>query len=288
MQASGKRYIIYPSRRNVIKIWNIADIHLGNRACDKKRLARDIKKVKEDPFSFWIGGGDYADYITPNDKRWDGNTVDSELLKVSDLGRIGEAMTEKVAALFTPIKNKCLGLVFGNHEDKYMSNENQQGLHHNLCASLGVPDLGYAAFLDVVFVRSLVEKNPTLLFDKSVATRGPCFSQRVFIHHGAGGATTPGGKINRLIKFMDSFEADIYMIGHVHDQLTIKRPILTTNEACEHIQERNRIGMISGAYIRTYTQDVAGYGEKKGYAPVPLGAVYVEVIPDKKEVYARI
>jgi len=285
MQASGKRYIAYPSRSNVIKLWNFADGHLGNKGCDKKRMMRDLKEIESDPFSFWIGGGDYADYITPNDRRWDSGSIDDSIFKMSDLGRIGEAMTEKVAALFTPIKNKCLGLVFGNHEDKYMSLENQQGLHHNLCKHLGVPDLGYSAFIDIVFVRSPSRKPPMLLPDRP---EGNCFTQRLYVHHGAGGATTPGGKLNRLIKFMDSFEADIYMIGHVHDQVVIKRPILTANEACNHIQERTRIGMITGTYLRTYTQNVTGYGEKKGYAPVPLGAVYVEVIPSKKEVYARI
>jgi len=285
MQASGKRYIAYSSRSNVIKIWNVADIHLGNKGCDKKRMMRDLKEIESDPFSFWIGGGDYADYITPNDRRWDSGSIDDAILKMSDLGRIGEAMTEKVAALFEPIKHKCLGLIFGNHEDKYMSLENQQGLHHNLCASLDVPDLGYTAFVDVVFVRSPSRKPPMLSMTRQ---DGTCFTQRIFIHHGAGGATTPGGKLNRLIKFMDAFEADIYMIGHVHDKLTIKPPKMAANAACDDIIERNRIGIISGAYLRTYTQDITGYGEKKGYAPVPLGAVYVEVIPDKKEVYARI
>lgn len=287
MQASGKRYISYPSRKDTIKIWNIADIHLGNKACEKDRLARDIATIKNDPYSFWIGGGDYADYIGYEDKRFDPQSVD-QTLSIMDLGDLGYVLTRRVRDLFEPIKDKCLGLIYGNHEEKYMKNNTSMELHNWLCTELGVRNLGYSAFVDIVFWRRAGGQLPKLGYKAPGRNDGSRFQQRLYIHHGAGGATTPGGKINRLIKFMDSFEADVYMVGHVHDQLMIKRPVLMCNQQCDDIQERVRIGMISGAYLKTYAQDTTGYGEMKGFAPVPLGAVYIEIVPDKKEVYARI
>jgi hypothetical protein len=111
---------------------------------------------------------------------------------------------------------------------------------------------------------------------------------RIYGHHGSGGAATPGGKLNRLLRFMNDFDADIYAIGHVHDVVVKSWPRIGANNACDKLIEIPRIGIVTGSYLRTYTQGSTGYGEVKGYSPVPLGAVAVEIEPHTRKMGARI
>ena len=80
MQPGRKRYIVYAGKATVLRYWQLADLHLGNRACAVNRLQRDVDEIKNDPFSFWIGGGDYAEYISPADKRFDASAVSPAMI----------------------------------------------------------------------------------------------------------------------------------------------------------------------------------------------------------------
>jgi len=108
------------------------------------------------------------------------------------------------------------------------------------------------------------------------------------MHHGAGGAQTKGGKINRLKKFMDAFEADIYMMGHVHDQTGTREVVLSVNHAGTKLIQKEKIGVISGGYLKTYSQDVTTYGEVAGYSPTTMGAAWVTIKPETRELAGRI
>ena len=298
MEAIGRQYIVFPSRSTEFRLWNLADLHLGNRGVALDKLKTDLREIERDPFSFWLGGGDYAEYISPSDiKRWDASCVSGDI-KVSDLGNLGRVLTGKVRDLFKPIKHKCLGLAFGNHEDKYAIQKEQQDLHAWLCQELGVPNLGYSAFLDVAFCRVTGAGRPKSpeLWRMTPEGLSPLVQgnstieavKRIFVHHGAGAAQSSGGKLNRLVAFMMSHDADIYFLGHIHDQVAKRVTALTTDATCTKILQRDRVGIVTGSYLRTYTQGVTGYGEKKGYAPVPLGARFVRVNTGTGEVRAEV
>lgn len=289
MKVSGKRHILHPSRTDTINIWNLSDLHVGNKSCALKMLQRDIDIIKDDPNSFWIGGGDYADYIGFTDKRFDPDCV-AENISVSDLGKLGKKLTDDVIELFRPISNKCLGLLFGNHEAKYERWNEQQGLHHYMCVELGVPDLSYSALFDVVFVRTKTKKielysEPQY---KQRYTKVHSNQFRFFVHHGAGFATTAAGKLNKLISFFNSFDADIYMCGHVHDQTGKRDVTIGADTRCKKLTQRHKLGVISGGYLKTYSEDVTGYGEMRGYSPTCLGAARVFITPCEADPMQRV
>ena len=287
MEAAGRCYIYYPSRSDVIKIWNLADIHMMNAACDEDRLRHDIEVIKNDPYSFWIGGGDYVDYIGYSDKRFDPDAV-APWVSVSDLGRLGQIGLEKCRDVFMPIRHKCLGLLLGNHEKKHELMTEHNGWHGWLCKELDVPDLQYSAMFHLTFYRLTDIDEPTLSFklkQKNGGTSG--WTQTIFAHHGAGYASTPGGKLNRLIRFMHSFDADVFFCGHVHDDISKKFIQLSISRDGKSLMEKVKLGTITGSYLRTYAQGCTTYGEQRGYEPVPLGAVSVTFEPDKMEKWAR-
>jgi len=287
MKAAGKRYILYASRKDTFTIWNLSDLHLGNAACAEDRLRADIRAILDDPFSFWVGGGDMVDFIGYRDIRFDPDAV-APWLTVRDLGNLGEIGMKKARDFLAPIKHKCLGLLIGNHEKKYQLRTEHEALHGWLCTELGAPDLGYCALFDLVFVRdSRSGPKPSLHMERPRGT-GSCSTFRFFVHHGAGYAQTPGGKLNRLVQFMQSFDADVYMVGHVHDQVGRREPAIGANAACDELVARERLGIISGSYLKTYAENTTTYGEQRGYRPTVLGAASVTIHPASREIHANI
>jgi hypothetical protein len=285
MNAAGKRYVIHGSRSDRFTIWNISDIHLWAAACSIKRVRRDIKAIQEDPYSLWLSTGDNGEYIPYNDKRFDPSAVRDDVA-VKDLGKVGATLGRELVNLFRPIADKCLGVGMGNHEFTYMLKSDGQHLHGWLCEELGVPDLAYSSLFDVVFCRMARVRKPRIQSEQPGAGERRQF--RFFTHHGAGYAVTKGGKLNRLLRFMDDFEADVYMIGHLHDQTGTRRVTVGANSECTELADRQSIGVISGAYLKTYQQGVTTYGEIKGYAPATLGASWVAIRPETRELWGRI
>ena len=258
MIAAGKKYIRHASRKDVFTVTFFSDLHLLAKACALKEVIRKRNEIRDDSFALWIGGGDYGEFIGFGDaKRFDPDAV-SEKVSVADLARLGKVTYTEVRDLFEPIKDKCLGLIVGNHEKQYMRRLQQEDLHGWLCTELGVPDLGYSCLMDLVFQKSKTcrGKKPSI-HDKSLPKKDHNGSEtfRIFCHHGAGAAQTKGGKINRLAKFMRNFEADIFFMGHVHDQMGTRIQVLTANEACTKLDNRDKIGVISGSYLKTYADN---------------------------------
>lgn len=291
MEAAGKRFVWHGSRADEFRIWNLSDLHLGAKGCAENDLRRDIREIEDDPYSLWVGGGDYADYIGYTDKRFDPDAM-AEWISVKDLGDLGKKCTERVRDLLMPIRNKCLGLLIGNHELKYALRTEHESLHHWLCQELDVPYLGYCCFFDLHFCLTAKQKTPAMK-DSLPPRRGENRHNdsnvfRVFAHHGAGYATTPGGKLNKLISAMNAFDADLYFLGHVHDQMGRRQPAISANADCTKLTQRTRLGMISGSYLKTYNQGSVSYGEQKMYGPTTLGAAVATICPDTRHINASI
>jgi hypothetical protein len=288
MQAAGKKYIWHSSRSDVFKLVYFSDIHWLAKACAESEVLRTRDEILNDPFTFWIGGGDYGEFIGFGDaKRFDPDAV-SERVTVADLARLGKKTYEGIRDIFEPIKHKCMGLIVGNHEKQYMRRQQQEDLHGWLCTELGVADLGYCCFMDLVFNRTPKTTHPILSAVPPRDAGKHSESFRIWCHHGAGAAQTKGGKINRLVSFMRNFEADIFFMGHIHDQMGARIQVLTATAECDRLRNREKIGVVSGSFLKTYARGVISYGEQKGYEPTTLGAAHVMIRPDKREVWGRI
>jgi len=242
------------------KIWGIGDVHLYNACCMEGRIKRLVKEISEDPYSYWVGLGDYADCIDFYDPRFDAREI-AKTKRDAMFERMPKRLVEDITDLFSPIKKKCLGLCEGNHEDKFQQ-EYDVAVVKDVCDNLGCRFLGYSAIFDVAFNGK-----------KNRVTR------KMFVHHGAGASATTGGKINRLKKFMiEICDADIVMVGHSHERIDLQI-VRLIQDAQYKLTEREIIGAISGSYLATYKQDQTSYAEKKGYSPVSIGSVAITIVP---------
>ena len=292
MIPGGVRWVYYKSRKAEVRLWWTGDWHVGNRGCAIDELKDDIAAIAADPYALWLGGGDYSDCVNYRDRRFDPEAISNDI-SVEELGHLGHALGERVRDLMKPIAGKCLGLLYGNHEDKYMQNTDAQQLHSWLCEELGVPNLGYSTVFDIRFTRRPRIKTPIRLAGCTPGhhppRNGDKWSVRVFAHHGAGYAQTPGGKLNKLRSAMDFFPgADLTLLAHVHEQKVEPSVVLDCDQNCTRIVQHRRRGAISGTYLRTYVEGAAGYGEKKLYRPVPLGMTEIRFMPNKQDMRVAV
>ena len=242
------------------KLWVFGDTHLYNRSCITSEVEAMVDEIEDDPDALVICTGDYADCISPYDPRFDAREVAPDKRESFFNGLVTEIYNDLIE-LFKPIKDKCVGLLRGNHEDKFES-KFEYHLVKEVCKALDLRYLDYCCAFDLVFKAG--KKSETF---------------KVWAHHGAGGATTTGGKINKLKKAMtEVFDADIYCMGHSHEQMDLPLAYLYQDESGK-IRQRKKLGVITGAYLATYREGTSSYGEKKLYSPVSLGSVAITIVP---------
>ena len=252
MEVIEKSYA-YVKADSVFTIYPIGDCHLGTKHCTEGDLRKKLSEIEQDPMAVWIGLGDYGEFITPRDKRWDGKVISDWL--ADDVDNIAECQTDYLHKLFSPVRDKCIGLLEGNHEACHRR-FNHVDVHKNLCKRLEVENLGYSCWLKLRFARE--NSNERHVY-------------RCVFTHGEGWAITPGAKMNRLQRFMNAFDARIYGMGHMHDIITHSVPYLELSDA-NIIRQKERVGAVTGCWFKTYSQGVsASYGERKGYPPTSLG-----------------
>jgi hypothetical protein len=239
---------------------------MGTIHCVEDHIARKVKEIKNTENAFVIGMGDYGEFITPKDKRFDpSQKAISEWLHFDN---IAEDQTNKIVKVLTPIKSQIIGLLYGNHEES-MRIINHNNVAKNICDRLEVPNLGYSAFVRLHLQKSGVSQHTIV----------GCFT------HGSSSAITEGAKMMALMRFMKSFEADIYGYGHVHDYIPkslSRMAIMPSPGGKTKIKQHVAIGTTTGCWFRTYTQGViASYGERKVYPPTEICCAKIMIDADE-------
>jgi len=231
-------------------LYDLSDIHFGTVHCAENKLRNKVREIAEDDMAMVILGGDLAEFITPSDPRWDSQGITDWVVK-HDLGASQE---NHVIEQLTPIKHKIIGAIYGNHEVS-IHRHSHQDVHQHICDGLGVPNLGYSCFVKFHFHRA--NSNERHLITGAFT-------------HGTGNAITEGAKINNLMRFMKSFEADLYGYSHVHDYIPKSLTRLNVDNNGK-ITNRVSIGATTGCWFRTYSQGInASYGEQKCFPPSEL------------------
>ena len=124
MEFTYCRIIRYKKRDAEFKIYAVADQHFTNRAVSWDVVHRDIKLIKDDPYAFWVEGGDYADWHLPSHPYFDAEAFDSNF-PVNKLTKYAAYVSGIITDLYQPISNKCLGWAYGNHDHNYFISHHQ-------------------------------------------------------------------------------------------------------------------------------------------------------------------
>jgi len=253
------------TRPDVFRIYPFFDSHLGAVESSEDALIRKVKECASyDRLGIALGGGDWLDCITHNDNRFSMNGL-APWVKKSNILRSQSDRAKEIYSIIP--KSQWLGIGTGNHEES-IHKYHDDDVIRNICTDMEIPYAGYQTFYILRFKRS------------------GKFTHSVTIHswHGSGAAQTEGARLSRLVRLINEFEADIYLMGHLHaitthtpDRLTIRNGRITSIRLA---------AAICGSWLKTYAQPEEGqiidpsWGEQRGFKPSRIGMPIIEITPD--------
>ncbi|MBU1621854.1 MAG: metallophosphoesterase [Gammaproteobacteria bacterium] len=249
----------------------LGDIHLGARACDEKQLSRVVKRIRKSPDTYWIGLGDYADFINRSDRRFDPATLAS-WFTVADLVDPPRAQIEKLMEYLLPIADKCLGLIEGNHEslirhryerDVYSEIVSQIKRAKGMAADESLA-LGVCGWLLLRFYRG--ERG------------GGAQTIKINCHHGFVGGRLAGAKALNMQRWLWTHSADLVIFGHSHNTSAQPEAVEGLNQAGDLVTEVRK-GCFSGTFLRTTENGATTYSEAAGYFPLPICGARITLRP---------
>ena len=260
-------HIALDSRKEVVKVKPLMDLHKGAKTCDLKAFKEFIKD--RDEFTYFVCNGDLWDMIFFNDKRFRPSGHDKS--------GVDDAIDEEVdemEAILHPIKDHIIGIGTGNHEDTI---EQRCGTNPSkrLAKRLGVPYMGYSWWFRMAITR------PT----------GGVGSVDFFVSHGFGGGTrTEGGSITKYAKFADRFLCDVFIVGHDHRKQYVKYPVLGIHGIAKaYLYGKSKTIVLGGSWKKTYGMGtVVTWEESKGFPPSELGGVCINIKPAQKWVKVSV
>lgn len=231
----------YLSNFNSIEIHPLFDLHLGDAQSDLGNIKRILKHIEETPNAFCILGGDLMDNaITASI----GDTYSEKLSPMEQL--------KKCTEIFSPIKEKIICIVPGNHEARTYKTDGID-ITALMAEQLGKGDV-YSSTSALLFIRFGENK-----------TRG--YRQRkvaytIYVRHGSGGGSREGSKINKLADMAQIVDADIYITGHTHLPAVFKTGYYRTSMSNSSVQFVNKVFVNAAAHL-----NYGGYGETAGFKP---------------------
>lgn len=185
----------------IVPFW---DLHIGSTKCRYQEVKRRIEYVRTVPHAYAILGGDLMNNSTCDSV---GDTY-SEVITP-------QQQIDKTVELFTPIKDKILGMCAGNHEARTLK---KCGIDIAQCAAaqLGIIDR-YDTTSGLIFLS--FGKRTTYLNQDGTKNKhqGDKISYTIYFCHGTGnGGRLIGSKVNGTERRADIVDADIIMQGHTH------------------------------------------------------------------------
>lgn len=256
--------IIVKSTGDYFSVIPIGDIHSGIINCDEERLKADIDYIRTHKNVYWVGMGDYCEFVNSSDKRFDVRLLVPELRV--ELDNLAYKQSDRIIKMFKPIASKCLGMLEGNHEE-YIKRAYHVNVQEYICNSLRVRNLSCQAFITLQFI-----------YEKGRLTS----SVVIWAEHGHVAGKKVGGNLNYLHDQASNFNADIYLCGHSHKKVcdsTVRLEIAFGGG----IRAKKLSYGITGSYYRGHWEGTATYQQKNCYPPTNVGCLKIKIFPFKKK-----
>lgn len=233
-------------------------------------IKKFVERVRSDPSARVILMGDMLDQDRTHRRKYRRGYVDDENSVHSHDDRHNRKDVEDLAQLLAPIRAQVFGVLQGNHYYQYASGVTSD---QYLCELLDVPYCGPVGVFRIAMRVS----------------GGSSRNLKIWSHHSGGstGGRTLGGSVNALLRQENSWNADIYLIGHDHRRICWRESVLDISDrGTPAVYERTRVFGRAGAFLKTFKHEdcipkkslhTPGYGEKAAYRPADLGWVEIGV-----------
>lgn len=262
-------------RSDVFRVLPIGDVHIGSAACDEKLFRAVVKRIQADPSCYWIGMGDYAEFINTRDKRFEPEVL-ADWIEVADLVDLGRAQRDRFLDIVLPIAGKCLALVEGNHEVS-IKRFSERAIYSEIVSAIKgrakrpadeLLGVDFSGWLRMTFARAN---------DNRAKAR---FDWR--LHHGNVGGRLAGAKALAMQRWLWSHQCDIALFGHSHNTFIQPEAVQVLDQA-GRVGIKTRRGAYTGTFHSSFNEDGPPvYSERKAYLPLPVGGVEIELRPHTK------
>jgi len=273
------------SQSTVFRLTPIGDIHLGAAACDEEMLKLVIDRIGKENNHYWVGMGDYCDWINMKDPRFSVETL-ADWITRADMVDLAKAQLNRLYMYLKPISSKCLGLVMGNHERAIQMHTERDVYNELVCEmkkSGGFQTdyrlaVGFYGWIKMLFYNA---KDGSKEGSRGIA---------VNVHHGFTGGKLAGAKALDMQRWLWTHDADLVIFGHCHTAPTQPEAVEMVDKN-DNIVTSVRKGVYSGTFLRSIDKrGSTTYSEVKGYLPNPTGVIpEVELRPwEERERRVRI
>ncbi len=254
------------AERPGIRIYPIADLHIGSRDVDEQRWHRWKQKLLADPNAYIVIAGDMMN-----------NAIKSSVSDCyAEVMRPSEQKKWLVTQL-SDIRERILCGVPGNHEARSQCEVDDDPLY-DVFAKLDLEDIyrPVAAFLWIKVGYNTKEGPNTRL------------GYRLQVTHGTGGGALTGGAVNRTERALRYVEGlDVYISAHCHKALATRPSVMTFDVAggrgrCR-ILDRDILNVVASPW-----QSYAGYAMAKQLSPSSMAVNHIWLDGREKHASATI
>lgn len=236
------------------------DLHLGYGTMNREKVGKVVDFINEKDCQ-WIGMGDYIDNTPPQHKYFDFETTD-----MSPQDQVIE-----YCEIIEPIKDKCIGLLNGNHEIRSIR-------------------AGYDPVKQILKILKMCrEKHLKSIHAFSIKTGRVKYD--IFATHGSARglyfSTRQGYKINKLLALSSLADADLYLMGHLHDTIgTSNQKVAVENGK---MVLKTKWYAMTGGFVEyiDFTKKIESYGAAMGYTPIDTGCNAILFEKGHKEIYVE-
>jgi len=266
-------YNVPRNAETAYRIVPIGDVHIGTAACDETLLRQVVGRIEADPYCYWFGQGDYAEFINRQDKRFDPAAL-ADWVDMVDLVDLAQAQRDRFLSIVRPIAGKCLGLVCGNHEGEILY-KFERDIYREIVVTIKQWG-GFPADHDLAFgVYGWLH----LVFYFGPDKGGGSTTITGNVHHGFTGGRLGGAKALNMERWLWTHDADFVVFGHSHNADIYRRAVEFVDRR-GHIRQKVRLGGYAGTFMRSVNDGgPPTYTEWRGYLPQPIGGIEIELRP---------
>lgn len=245
-EAKYVRYDFDPSEHpEQLELIQITDMQFGSTACKVERVIEYRDWVLASPHRFMLWCGDNVDAATMFSP---GTPWDNMFQPISQVMRFCE--------IWAPARHRILGYVGGNHERRSIPAFGDLGTL--IATLLGIPYSRGRQLLDIYY--------------------GDWAPFKITLWHGVGGARTKGTVAQILSRLMALGDSDLYLMGHVHQALTMPDFHEFRDQENLDIIVQKSVGAVGSSFLNTF----GSYGEVAGFNSADVVMARAVLEPDRK------
>lgn len=241
-----------------LEIVPTGDVHYGNPMSSQKHFERHVKSISERPNRYTVLMGDLCESALKDTK---GDIYHQTYTP--------QEQRDYFIRMLTPIKDKILGMVTGNHEAR-IADRCGVDISRDIGMSLGVPYRAEGIILKVSFGSQTGEGK-----DRP-------YTYFLYATHGYGGARTAAAKsvkVERTSTYVSG--CSVYMMGHDHVVNVAARVELEPDNRSFVDSSGFETGKVRSRKMHLVKTNSflkwAGYAEMGGFAPSDLDAPIIKL-----------